>query len=166
MRHKKSRITYANVTSTLALALVAGGGTAYAAGLVGTDDLKKGAVTRPKLAKNAVTGSKVKSGSLRLSDLAVSPFTDTVARSTSATFDGDEAGSLEELTVSCAAGESLVSGGHDVSALSVDVLASRPATEDGGTLTQGQRPEAWRVLARQGEGGAFVTVTVWAVCTS
>jgi hypothetical protein len=63
-----ARLTYANVTATLAL-FVALGGTGYAAATlqknsVGTKQLKNGAVTTSKLHQGAVTGSKVAKNSL------------------------------------------------------------------------------------------------------
>lgn len=62
------RLTFANVTSLLAL-FVALGGTSYAAitlpaNSVGTKQLKKNAVTRSKIAAKAVNGSKVAADSL------------------------------------------------------------------------------------------------------
>jgi hypothetical protein len=64
MKHFKSRLSYANVISTLCLVLVLGGGSAYAAAQlaknsVGTTQLKNGAVTPAKLsgaAKQTMTG--------------------------------------------------------------------------------------------------------------
>jgi hypothetical protein len=64
MKHLLSRLSYANVISTLCLVLVLGGGTAYAAtqlakNSVGTNQLKNGAVTPAKLsgaAKQTMTG--------------------------------------------------------------------------------------------------------------
>lgn len=54
---------YAAITSTVAL-LVALGGTGYAAGLIGTSDIKNNAITGPKIKGNAVTGADVNEGSL------------------------------------------------------------------------------------------------------
>lgn len=64
MKHLLSRLSYANVISTLCLVLVLGGGSAYAAtqlakNSVGTNQLKNGAVTPAKLsgaAKQTMTG--------------------------------------------------------------------------------------------------------------
>ena len=58
------RISYSSVVSTTAL-LVALGGTSYAA-----LELPSGSVTQRHIAPNAVTGAKVKNGSLRARDLA------------------------------------------------------------------------------------------------
>ena len=65
----RSRLTYANVVSTICLCLVVGGGTAYAAatvfsgdivdGQVKTVDLGNGAVVTAKLADAAVSTGKV-----------------------------------------------------------------------------------------------------------
>ena len=54
---------YAAVTSTFAL-IVALGGTSYAATKIGTQQLKNGAVTSPKIKNSTVTGADVKESSL------------------------------------------------------------------------------------------------------
>ena len=174
------RTTYANVASTLALALVVGGGTAYAAGLVGTDDIAPKAVTAPKLHKNAVTRlkiagdavntNKVADGSLRLVDVAWwdKPLVRVRARSTSFTFGPeDTAGVVKEGTAMCPGGETLVSGGHDLSTTTHDtLLASRPEVAGGGPPPQGDPADGWYVRARQAVDGRITTVTVWALCAS
>jgi hypothetical protein len=68
----RRHLTAANVLSTLALFLALTGG-AYAAGLlpansVGSRQLRKNAVTGPKIARNAINSSKVKNGSLLRGD--------------------------------------------------------------------------------------------------
>lgn len=75
----RPRLTYANLMSSIAVFLVLGGATAFAAGQLGknsvgkkqlkagavtTAKLKKNAVTTAKIKNNAVTGAKVKNGSL------------------------------------------------------------------------------------------------------
>ncbi|WP_134765272.1 hypothetical protein [Nocardioides sp. 1609] len=56
-------VRYSAVASTLAL-LVALGGTSYAAVKIGTEDLKKDAVTGAKIKNDAVTGADVKENTL------------------------------------------------------------------------------------------------------
>lgn len=70
----KSRITYANVASTLAIVMVVGGGgTAVAAGVarnsVGSPQLKAGAVKTVDLGRNAVTSAKVGPNALTGADI-------------------------------------------------------------------------------------------------
>jgi hypothetical protein len=65
----KGRLTYANVMSSIAVFLVLGGATAFAASQlgrnsVGTKQLKRNAVTVTKIKKNAVTGPKIKKGAI------------------------------------------------------------------------------------------------------
>jgi hypothetical protein len=65
----RPKLTYANVTSTLCLFLLLGGGAAYAAShlgknSVGTKQLKNNAVTTVKIKNQAVTAAKVKNGAL------------------------------------------------------------------------------------------------------
>ena len=69
LRKLRARMTYANVVSTIALAIAIGGGTAYAATKIGTKNIRYHAVTASKLATNSVTGSKVKSNALSGSDI-------------------------------------------------------------------------------------------------
>lgn len=72
MKQIRKRLTYANVMSSIAVFLVIGGATAFAAlgkNTVGTKQLKKNAVTTAKIKKNAVNGSKVKNGSLTGADI-------------------------------------------------------------------------------------------------
>jgi hypothetical protein len=65
----RTRLTYANVMTTIAIVLALGGATAFAATQlakksVGTKQLKANAVTAAKIKKNAVTGAKIKAGAV------------------------------------------------------------------------------------------------------
>jgi len=70
MKALRARLTYANVTATLALFLVLAGGSALAAkqvlpkNAVGSRQIKDGAVTAAKIKDGAVTGSKIQLSSL------------------------------------------------------------------------------------------------------
>ena len=69
MKKIRSRLTYANVMSSLALFFVLAGGTAFAASQlgknsVGSPQLKKNAVTSAKIKKNAVTTAKIKASAV------------------------------------------------------------------------------------------------------
>ncbi len=63
MKTLRSKLTYANVISTLALFLVISGGAAYAASLgknsVGTKQIKNSAVTGIKIKKRTITGKQI-----------------------------------------------------------------------------------------------------------
>jgi len=71
----KPKLTYANVTSTLALFIALTGATAFAATKlpaksVGEFQLRPGAVTADKLRTNAVTAPKIKAGAVKQGKLA------------------------------------------------------------------------------------------------
>lgn len=71
----KPRLTYANVTSTLALFIAIGGTTAFAASKlpdksVGEFQLRPGAVTAEKIRKAAVTAPKIKEGAIKQGKIA------------------------------------------------------------------------------------------------
>jgi hypothetical protein len=71
----KPRLTYANLTSTLALTIAIGGASAYAAQKlpdrsVGEFQLRPGAVTAEKIRKNAITSPKIKEGAVKQGKIA------------------------------------------------------------------------------------------------
>jgi hypothetical protein len=74
MQGMRRKLSFANVTSMMAL-MVALGGTSYAAGLaknsVGSTQIKSKAVKNSDLGDNAVTSKKVKNGSLLAADFAL-----------------------------------------------------------------------------------------------
>jgi hypothetical protein len=55
-----NRLTYANVMSSIAVFLVLGGATAFAASKIGSNQLKANSVTTGKIKKEAVTTAKIK----------------------------------------------------------------------------------------------------------
>lgn len=64
MRAVRRRLTYANVIATLALFLALGGGAVWAAGKVGSRNLRANAVTAGKIKRNAVTSSKIRANAV------------------------------------------------------------------------------------------------------
>ncbi len=64
MKRLRGKLTYANVVSTIALFVAVGGATAFAA-----THLAKNSVGTAQLKANAVTGAKVKNGSLSGTDV-------------------------------------------------------------------------------------------------
>lgn len=60
MKRVGRNLSYANVMSSIAVFLVLGGATAFAAGKIGPHRLKANAVTTPKIKANAVTTRKIK----------------------------------------------------------------------------------------------------------
>jgi len=67
LKQIRKRLTYANVMSSIAIFLVIGGATAFAAlgkNTVGSKQLKSNAVTTAKIKKESVTAKKVKKGTL------------------------------------------------------------------------------------------------------
>ena len=67
---KRPHLTYANVVSTLALFLALGGGAAYAATKVNSNDLAKGAVHTSNVFKRAITSGKLAVGAVRSNQVA------------------------------------------------------------------------------------------------
>jgi hypothetical protein len=60
----RRHLTYANVIATLALFLALGGGAVWAAGKIGTKNLKTNAVTAGKIKRNAVTSVKIRANAV------------------------------------------------------------------------------------------------------
>jgi hypothetical protein len=70
MLPRKPRLTYANVTATLAL-FVALGGSSYAAVLISGKSIRDGSVTGRDIARSTLTGRHVRNGTLGVADLGV-----------------------------------------------------------------------------------------------
>ena len=70
MQQIRKRLTYANVMSSIAVFLVLGGGAAYAAKKIGSNELRGGAVTTTKIKRSAVTRSKIKAKAISTAKLA------------------------------------------------------------------------------------------------
>jgi hypothetical protein len=64
MRRVRQRLTYANVMSSLAVFLVLGGATAFAATKIGSDQLKANAVLTGKIKREAVTTAKIRNNAV------------------------------------------------------------------------------------------------------
>jgi hypothetical protein len=60
----RNRLTYANVMSSLAVFLVLGGATAFAATKIGSNQLKAGSVITGKIKREAVTTAKIKNNAV------------------------------------------------------------------------------------------------------
>jgi hypothetical protein len=71
------RLTYANVMSSIAVFLILGGATAFAAKKIGSSELAGNAVTTGKIKKEAVTRAKLKNASVDASKLANGAVTNT-----------------------------------------------------------------------------------------
>jgi hypothetical protein len=66
----RKRITYANVMSSIAVFLVLGGGAAYAAKKIGSNEIKGNSITTGKIKKEAVTAAKIKNSSVTTAKIA------------------------------------------------------------------------------------------------
>ncbi len=60
MKQIRKRLTYANVMSSIAVFLILGGATAFAAKKIGSNQLKANSITTGKIKKEAVTTAKIK----------------------------------------------------------------------------------------------------------
>lgn len=70
MKQIRQRLTYANVMSSLAVFLVLGGATAFAATKIGANQLKANSVKTGKIVKEAVTTSKLKNNAVNTAKIA------------------------------------------------------------------------------------------------
>lgn len=69
MKRVGRSLSYANVMSSIAVFLVLGGATAFAAGKIGPHKIKANAVTTPKIKANAVTTRKIKKNAITASKI-------------------------------------------------------------------------------------------------
>jgi hypothetical protein len=66
----RKRVTYANVMSSIAVFLVLGGASAYAAKKIGSNEIKGNSITTGKIKKEAVSASKIKKNAVTTSKIA------------------------------------------------------------------------------------------------
>lgn len=178
-RRIRSRLSYANVASTLALFVTLGGvsyaATALPSNSVGTSQLQNRAVTASKLAADVVTTRKVKDGSLRAQDFAqgqlpAGPTGPQGAKGDPGANGANGANGATKVEVrsaylaggtgqvSCAAGEKATGGGITGDSILDIVNANEPSPNRG-------TPTGWRGSIRRA-GGAFSSGTVYVVCAS
>lgn len=179
-------LTYANVIATLALFLALGGGAAYAA-----DQLAKGSVGSKQLKRNAVTGAKVKDGSLSAGDFKPGQLpvgetgprgaqgapgapgaTDVVVRAgeTAKPKEGEE----DRSNARCLPGERVVGGGFDFldgpESSEYTIQADRPSVElevEGGlgypAPADGSAASGW-LVAMQNDTSATFYFRAYVIC--
>lgn len=153
MKSLKTKLTYANVISTLCLFLLLGGG-AYAAtqlpkNSVGTKQLKNGAVSPAKLnaaAKKTITGPAGPAG-----PPGAPGATKVVVHES-----GFEEG---EATANCAPGEVAVGGGGETQSVEQLLWGSFP------NVPAGQKPTGW-TAGGETPAGAEAPVKAYVVCAS
>ncbi len=70
MKRIRKRLSYANVMSSIAVFLVLGGGAAYAAKKVGSNEIKGNSITTGKIKREAVATAKIKNAAVKTNKLA------------------------------------------------------------------------------------------------
>ena len=70
MKQIRKHITFANVMSSIAVFLVLGGGAAYAAKKIGSNEIKGNSITTGKIKKEAVSASKIKKNAVTTAKIA------------------------------------------------------------------------------------------------
>jgi hypothetical protein len=71
----RKRLTYANVMSSLAVFLVLGGASAYAANRIGSHRIKGNSITTGKIRREAVSTAKIKNAAVKTNKLATEAVT-------------------------------------------------------------------------------------------
>lgn len=97
MKQIRKRLTYANVMSSIAVFLVLGGGAAYAAKKIGSNEIQGNSITTGKIKKEAVTKAKIKKASVDASKLADNAVTTSKIANDAVTGDKVKESSLSEV---------------------------------------------------------------------
>ncbi|HEY1854665.1 MAG TPA: hypothetical protein VGG40_08760 [Solirubrobacterales bacterium] len=165
MKRLRCKLTYANVISTMALFLVLAGGTAFAASQfekesVGTNALKKEAVTPIKLSKKAkatLTGAKGATGATGPQGPQGSAGAPGATK-IDVQYGAEANGSFAH----CPAGQVAVGGGGE--AVEGFLYVSEPVT--GEELTSpGGKPDGWFAKAEEA-GGPQTDAIAYVLCAS
>lgn len=166
-RFHVSRPSPAMIVAIVAL-ICALGGSAYAAGKIGSKNLKKNAVTTKKIKDDAVTGSKIANGAVTGGKLANGAVGVVMRQGPTTNIPGNTAAKAE---VNCKPGERATGGGvyNEANVGSLLVTSSYPlpnpttppATGDGKT------PTGWRVWISNVLGaGLDRQVNAYVICIS
>jgi hypothetical protein len=131
----------------------------WAAATIGTSDIKKGAVTTPKIAANAVKSGKIQDGTIRKGDLAAGArgFTKIVTKTSSQA--GVAPGMSHQATVTCDAGKVAIGGGGYATLGGIIVIGST-----GGELTKSHPTNSLQLgggVPFTGPSGDGVAPTGW-----
>jgi hypothetical protein len=185
----RSRLTFANVTSVLAL-FIALGGVTYAAvklpkNSVGSAQIKNNAVGVSEIKSGAVGTSEVKNASLLAEDFAAGQLPKgppgpegprgergeggatnvTIRTATNLNGSGGVFASKH-----CEPGERAVGGGGWATTENAFIFQSRPVIEGGSSTDpgEGDTPVGWRVGAQviPGQGTSETDVVVYVICAS
>ncbi len=97
MKQIRKRLTYANVMSSIAVFLILGGATAFAAKKIGANELKGNSVKTGKIVKEAVTTSKIKQNAVNTSRIADNSITTAKIVNDAVTGDKVKESSLSEV---------------------------------------------------------------------
>jgi len=148
MRQIRKQMTYANVMSTIAVFLLLGGATAFAASKlgknsVGTKQLRAHSVTAAKLKKNSVTGKKVRDNAITTSKIADNAITTSKiadnAITTSKIADGTVTGAkVQAATLGTVPNAATFSG---YSRRGIVRVAASPTVGNSGAATRAASPE-------------------------
>jgi hypothetical protein len=176
----RTAMTPANALASLALFLSLTGG-AFATGVlpansVGPKQLKKGAVTRPKLARGAVDSSKVKDGSLSPEDFGgdlpagppgpqgpvgpegpMGPMSEPALDYESNAVSVPDTNTPTSLTVPCPAGQNVVSGG---------AFLQHPETGTGVGDSYPNGRTGWTADGINNSGTGAQQMTVYVICAA
>ncbi len=97
MKQIRKRITYANVMSSIAVFLVLGGASAYAAQKIGSHRIKGNSITTGKIRREAVATAKIKNGAVKTNKIGAEAVTTAKIANDSVTGDKVRESSLSEV---------------------------------------------------------------------
>jgi hypothetical protein len=164
-----SRPSPAMVVAVIAL-IVALAGSAYAAGKIGTKQLKKNAVSTKKIKDDAVTGSKIANGAVNGAKLAKGAVGVVMRQGPTTTITG---GNSVRAEANCKPGERATGGGvyneSNVGSLLVTSSYPTPNPTTPPATGDGQTPTGWRVWISNvlGPGASNNRdVNAYVICTS
>jgi hypothetical protein len=150
LKQIRKRLTYANVMSSVAVFLMLGGATAFAATKIGANQLKANSVKTGKIVKEAVTAGKLKKGAVTESRIGAGAVTNAKIATDAVTGDKVKESTLGEVPL---ASNALQLNGK----AATSYLPRYAFVAANGTLAQGVGVE--NVFHNAGTGEYFVRFT-------
>ena len=166
-RLRISRPSPAMVVAIIAL-IVAISGSAYAAGKIGTRQIKKNAISTKKIKDDAVTGAKIANGAITGGKLASGAVGTVMRVGPDKTIDANGFGRAD---AQCNSGERATGGGvfNESNVSNLFITSSYPTANAQTPTTRppqgnGQTPTGWRIWMKDATGSPN-TINAYVICT-
>jgi hypothetical protein len=129
LKQIRKRLTYANVMSSLAVFLLLGGATAFAATKIGANEIKANSIKTGKIVKEAVTAGKLKNGAVTETKIADGAVTTNKLANDAVTGDKAKASTFSQVPSAASATNADTVGGNHLGFAHITFSGGNPTVD-------------------------------------